>query len=302
MVGKEDNYFNLNLLFYEENPTTKAIKIKLMLEEIFPSRFSRLFAQVPDKLNFKTLYRNSLTIKKQPVDLKFNFGLIKEFFNNEFYETIQKVFVGSPISRDVLFSNIMKVIKENYNKKQTTDNYVEPIYWTILKAHMVINYLQELNIVEYNKAFNIMEAEDVKENKGRFDEKFSSFLQENKPFLDQNYKIGVFAVGVLVRFVLDMQRVNIGNTPFEKKLKGYNLNPETLKNIYTEALHKLQQYQKNFNIYSGLREYINQFFIVNSHNLSQISNNELSFYFVAGLEIGGKFKREKQKEEESETL
>ncbi len=50
MIALEEDYFNLNLLFYEENPTTKAIKIKLMLEEIVPSRFRKLLLMHLEKL------------------------------------------------------------------------------------------------------------------------------------------------------------------------------------------------------------------------------------------------------------
>ncbi|MEM8528841.1 MAG: TM1802 family CRISPR-associated protein, partial [Bacteroidota bacterium] len=53
-IGKEEgdhNQFAFNLVFYEENPTTKAMKIKLFLEEIFPSRFRTLFVDVPKVVN-----------------------------------------------------------------------------------------------------------------------------------------------------------------------------------------------------------------------------------------------------------
>ena len=61
-------------------------------------------------------------------------------------------------------------------------------------------------------------------------------------------------------------------------------------NVYTEALDKIQKYQKNFYIYTDLREVINQYFIVKSNELNKMTNNELSFYFVAGLELGRQFK------------
>jgi CRISPR-associated protein Csh1 len=64
-------------------------------------------------------------------------------------------------------------------------------------------------------------------------------------------------------------------------------------NIYTETLDKIQKYQKNNYVYIELREIINQYFIVNSPDLSKMTNNELSFYFVAGLEMGKRFKRER---------
>ncbi len=41
-----------------------------------------------------------------------------------------------------------------------------------------------------------------------------------------------------------------------------------------------------------VHEIINQYFTLNSYKLPKISNNELSFYFVAGIEFGSRFKSE----------
>lgn len=97
----------------------------------------------------------------------------------------------------------------------------------------------------------------------------------------------------MVRLLLNIQNASLNNTPFEKKLRGYNLNAELLKNIYVETLSKLSQYQ-GFYAYGNIREFVDEHFILNSHHLNKISNNELSFYFVAGLELGNKFKTKKE--------
>jgi CRISPR-associated protein Csh1 len=39
---------------------------------------------------------------------------------------------------------------------------------------------------------------------------------------------------------------------------------------------------------------INNYFILKTNELCKMTNNELSFYFVAGLEMGKQFKREKK--------
>ena len=38
------------------------------------------------------------------------------------------------------------------------------------------------------------------------------------------------------------------------------------------------------------REFINHYFLLNIDKINKISNNELSFYFVAGVEFGSQFK------------
>jgi len=155
-----------------------------------------------------------------------------------------------------------------------------------------LQYLQELKIITYNKNYNYMETENNEKQKTTFNlERFNEFVKENKSFLDSDLKIGIFAVGILVRFLFDIQQASLNNTPFEGKLRGYKLNPELLMNIYTEALDKIQKY-RSFYAYQELREIISKYFVVNWGELKGLSNNELSFYFVAGLELGKEFKRE----------
>ena len=299
MIAKEKDFFNLDLMFYEENPTTKAINIKLMLEEILPSRFRTLFVEVPAIINDNELYKNAITIKKEKHNLTFNFGIIKTFFADDFLEVVQKIFLGRPISNEYVFDKIIEHIRQNYNKSQTSDNWVEPTRWTVLKAHLLINYLQKLQIINFNKNYKFMyeinNNSEKTEKKGSFDlTKYKAFIEENKNFLDADQKIGVFSVGVLIRLLYNIQNVNLGSTPFEKKLRGYNLNAELIKNIYVEALEKIGQYQ-GFYAYGNLRDFINEYFVLKSNLLNKMSNNELSFYFVAGLELGNKFKTEKEK-------
>lgn len=318
-IAKEEgdkNRYTLNLMFYEENQTTKAIKIKLFLEEIFPSRFRAIFVTAPKAINNNRLYKDAKTSNKQLGDLEFNFAVLRVFFGDDFYSIIQTVFLGLPLSKELVFDKIMNKIRKVYIEKGFDGIKKYPSsYHTIflnkeLKWHtslvksamLVLDYLKELNIIPKHKTIKDMEIEDISnqkelEKKSAFDiEKYQAFINENKDFFDleSGYKVGIFSVGVLVRQVFNLQSVNLdGNTPFDKKLKGYNLNPEMVKNIYREALDKITQY-KSIYAYQNLKDIVNKYFILNSHKLNQISNNELSFYFVAGLELGNNFKTKKE--------
>ena len=318
-IGKiegDQNHFSMNLLFYEENPTTKAIKIKVMLEEILPSRFQTIFSTVPKEIQKASIFKGAVSMAKEKKDMEFNFAVLRAFFGDDFYQIIQTVFLGTPLSEKVLFDKIMHKVRRTYldqnlNKIFQYNNSYFTLYlskelkWNtslIKLAMLTIAYLKELKIISKNKTSLIMEVKDEsteekKENKAAFDiDKFNAFVEENKDFFDleNGYKVGVFSVGVLVRQVFNLQGSNLGgNTPFEKKLKGYDLNPETLKNIYREALDKINKYTSIYS-YKELRLFVNQYFTLNSHKMNQISNNELSFYFVAGLEFGNNFKTKKQ--------
>jgi len=294
-IGEAKNSFSLNLLFFEENPTTKAIKIKLMLEEIMPSRFNTLFNDIPAIVNKHSLYEKAITIKKEKKDLVFRFALFKDFFADSFFSIVQKVFLGQSISKETLYAKIMNVIRQNYNKSRSSSGYVEYTYLTVLKAHLLINYLQQLNLIDYNKNFNFQPMEQNTEKKKRsFDmEKLHKFIKENENFFDEDYKVGIFSVGILVRLLLNIQQQSLGNTPFEKRLRGYHLNPEILQKVYVEALGKISVYQ-NFYTYQEFKAFTTEYFNLNINKLSQISNNELSLYFVSGLELGSRFKRDKE--------
>lgn len=299
MAKEETDYFNLNLLFYEENPTTKAIKIKLLLEEIVPSRFRKLFVEAPAIVNSNPLYHNSFSIKKELQSLTFSFGLLKTFFNDNFLDIVQKVFMLKNIAAESVYAKFMLIIRENYNKSQTSDGYVEMTYLTVLKAHLVLAYFQYLNITDYNPNFNInmeaiKESSSTDNQKGFDSNRIQDFIKGNNGFLDSEAKVGVFLLGSFVKHLLNVQHHELnGGTPFEKKLKGYNLNPSDLQSIYHEAYGKLRQYES---VPLTLISYVNDYFVLNVHKIQKMSNNEASFYFVAGLQFSDKFKFPKSEE------
>ena len=307
MIANEKDFFNLDLMFYEENPTTKAINIKLMLEEILPSRFRTLFVEVPAIINDNSLYKDVILKNNERSNLTFNFGIIKNFFKVEtdnksfftqdFLELVQNIFLNKKVNKEFIFNRIMRLLKSKYKVKPIGERHNTSIEF--IKSHMFINYLQKLQIINFNKNYKFMDAinnnSEETEKKVSFDlTKYKAFIEKNKNFLDADQKIGVFSVGVLVRLLYNIQKANLDSTPFEKKLRGYNLNAELIKNIYVEALEKIGQYQ-GFYAYGNLRDFINEYFVLKSKLLSKMSNNELSFYFVAGLELGNKFKTEKEK-------
>lgn len=302
IIANEKNYFNIDLLFFTEDKKTGAISINLMLEEILPSRFRQLFIDAPENVNKNKLFKNAITIKKELQDLTFSFQIVKNFFEKNFLDVVQKLFLGKNISPDYIYEHLIGVIRKNHNTAKSSDSWVEPTNWTVKKAIMLISYLQQLNIINYNKNYKYMDVEKIEKKESRFNlEGFNAFVNENSNFLDSDIKVGIFAVGVLVRFLYDIQSqsLNTSNPPFENKLRGYKLNPELLMNVYTEALDKIQKYQKNNYVYTELREIVNDKFILKIYELGKMSNNELSFYFVAGLEMGKQFKREKKETKEN---
>lgn len=293
------NLMALNLLFYEENQTTKAMKIKLALEEILPSRFRLLFDTIPKEIQLNPIYRQAIYKKKEKKDLIFSFRVFKDFFEDNFYGVIQSIFLSKKMEPSNLYTRFMNTYRSNRRKSQG-GNYAEFGSVTIVKAHMVLAYLAKLQLIpssfinKQEMEINSNENEITKaiDHKPAFNkEAFISFLERNNGFLDSPIKQGLFSVGILVKFLLNLQSANLGGkSPFENKLHGYHLDGEKLKRIYMDALTKIQQYNKSSHSYKELRLLIGELFIENSHQLKSMSNDEVSFYFVAGLELGNQFK------------
>lgn len=291
-ISNESNYFFIDLLFYQKN--NSEFNIKLMLEEIFPSRLRLLFSDVPKKINKKRIFKEIITTKegktKVKKDLEFDFGILKLFFNNDFYDLIYRVFLGKRIDIDTLYNKFMNTIRKARNDSINKNTYY--VDTVIYKSIMTLYYFQELDLINYNKNFVFevkMENETKISQTKKFDlNKLLKFIEENKEFLDNETKIGIFSIGILVRLVMNLQFRRLNSTPFENKLRGFNINSDTIKKIYLEALAKLDQYLNSY-AYQDLREFIAKYFVTNSHLLKKMSSDEISFYFVSGMEIAKTF-------------
>lgn len=119
--------------------------------------------------------------------------------------------------------------------------------------------------------------------------KLISFISENQNFVKKEASTGIFSLGVLVHLVFSMQQANLNSTPFEKKLKGLHITAKDVERIYKEAVEKVNQYSYQ-NTYKELREFIAEKLLVNKSEIEKMSNQEISFNFVCGLELGRKFK------------
>ena len=99
LIAGQDNFFYLDMLFYSEDKKTEAISIEMMLEEVLPSRFSKLFVEVPEIINRNPLFKDAITIKKELVDLKFSFEIVRNSSTINFSDVVQRIFQGKSISK-----------------------------------------------------------------------------------------------------------------------------------------------------------------------------------------------------------
>lgn len=150
-IGKaKEGIFTLNLLFFEEDKKNKSIKIKLMMEEIPPSRFRKLFIDVPKIISEKPSFLNLGYSKTEKLDLKFSFKLINLFFKDDFYEITHKIFIGRKISQKQLHTNFMKVIRSSYKQNKNNNFFLKKGKLLIAKTYLLQSYFQELNLINYD--------------------------------------------------------------------------------------------------------------------------------------------------------
>lgn len=138
------------------------------------------------------------------------------------------------------------------------------------------------------------ENESKKNNdRGSFDfDKLQEFMKNNPSLMKKEETKSIFSLGVLVHLVLALQMHFLQSSPFEDKLKGLNITAKDIDRIYKEAVEKIKQYEdpRGSNYYKELRQYLAESLLINKEKINKISNQEISFNFVCGLELGRKFK------------
>ena len=131
-----------------------------------------------------------------------------------------------------------------------------------------------------------MQGSEEKEIK----EKVELFFNKFSDFFNSNAKKAIFLEGVLSQYLLNIQYQERKATPFRIKLKGLKLDEKQIKKLLPEIQNKLEEYGKNF--YRDLESIISSYFVSSGRDWN-ISNDEISFYFVLGMNLSYQFKKEK---------
>lgn len=118
-------------------------------------------------------------------------------------------------------------------------------------------------------------------------DRVETFFKEYKAAFDSPDKKAAFLVGVLAKMLLDVQFANRESTPFRSRLYGLKLSERRLKKIFPETIEKLTEYAVG---YSRLQEYISATLVEAEAAGWKSSNDEISYYFALGINLGGVFK------------
>ncbi len=303
LVKDKKDFISNSLMFYKKEQS--SYRILLLIEEILPSRLKALF-DTKDKVDERFKTYNDLLLnesQKEKNHLEFNFGVLRRFFPQEsknrtfdkiFLEIVNKIFVGDQIDYYLLIDFIMRRAREAF-----IEGY--PTNIATLNGFLLLHYLRELNLFRDSK-------EDMKEmdDKGsgmrsienleglQIEEKVERFFEANQSFFTSESKKATFLEGVLAQNLLNIQWTDKKATPFRTKLHGLKMNEALIKRLLPDIQNKLEEYGKNY--YRDLESIIAYHFVLAGVNWKE-ADDELSFYFVLGMDMHRLFKNAKEDEE-----
>ncbi len=281
IMTESNNYMNYNLLLFREE--NAAYRILLYVEDIIPSKLKRLL-KIKDEIDKISVFKNLPGKDKIPYDLKYGFDKLRYFFPNNkmegnydksFLELMNNIFSTKPISYNFLLGRMVEKIQELFSREEYTDT-------SVLYALMNILYLKKLGLFNISKDVKGMNVERNEKNSIYID-----FMDNFKDILDSDYKRAVFLEGVLVDKLLNIQYLDKKSKPFYSRLNGLKLNDKLVKRIFTEAINKLNEYDKNY--YTELEALIGTYML----SRNDMTDDEISYFFALGLTLSKNLKDKK---------
>ncbi|MCK4796631.1 MAG: TIGR02556 family CRISPR-associated protein [Spirochaetes bacterium] len=284
------NYLNYNMLFYKEEQSGNVFRILLYIEDVLPSRIKLIF-DIKDKVEDHKIFKK-LKGKDGTFDLKFNFELIRNNFfpNNKFdgnwdknfLEILNSIFTNKKVDYQYLiYRFIYKLQKDGRDRERDYSTY-----WSSIYSLLVFKFFLRLDLLK-NK--NKKEEKSlIKKNDDN--EKYLVFFEEHNDVFDTDTKKASFLIGVLTQNLFNLPEQE--NKPFYARLNGLSVDEKILKRIFVEVQNKLNEYKKNY--YSKLETLIAEY--LTCANLKTITRNEISYYFVLGMNLNKNFKNIKTEE------
>lgn len=293
-ISSKKDYLNLNLLFYEapKGELQGEFKILLYIEDILPSRFKRLF-EAKDKVDRMEIFKNELSKDGERL-LSFDFRIVRNFFpyisktvsyNKHFLEIVNKVFSLEPIDYYFLLRSIMRRVRDRFVEDK-------PTRLDVLSGFMLLYYLKELSVLK--RGGEVTMEEELRETDNLGAEKF---FVKHKDFFGSDAKKAVFLEGALCQKLLNIQWTDKGATPFRNRLQGLKMDERLIKKLLPEIQNKLEEYGKNY--YRRFETIISEYMVAAGSDW-KMSTDEISFYFVLGMNLVGLFKAKKEEGEDEQ--
>lgn len=294
MVKDQNDFFSNNLLFYKKD--NSAYRILLHIEGILPSRLRKLF-EAKERVEGAFGIYNEMVLSDYNSNsrLRFDFYTLRRFFPREtanvtydkmFLEIVNRIFVGRVVDRHLLISFIMKRIRDDFVHERST-------LMNTLNGFLLLHYLKELNLLKdlgvSDMSGIVLKREELE--KLPLESRIDRFFDATREFFDSDAKKATFLEGVLAQKLLNIQWMEKKARPFYTKLHGLKMNEALIKRLLPEIQNKLEEYDKNY--YRELEEIIAKHFVLSGNRWKE-TDDELSFYFVLGMNLHKIFKVDKE--------
>lgn len=300
-LAEKENHFSLDIMIYEEN--NSAFNIIMFIEDVFPSRLNMLFEAkkqveiIPFFKDKEPIFDEKNKLKERR-DLRFTFTNVWHFFGTDhsqntsryFLEITKRIFQNEKIDPNFLFAGFIRRIRAQFANNK-------PLEETLMRSFQLLLYLNELKLFKGDYGVNMINdkmIENLKNMDDKTDSEKADLLFDSFPdFFSNDIKKAVFLEGVLAQKLLNIQFLERGATPFRNKLQGLKLDEKLVKRLLPEIQNKLYEYNKDY--YSNLEEKISTH-IVKAGDGWKMPKDEISYYFVLGMNMVQIFKKHGEKE------
>ena len=309
LVKEKEDMLSLIFIFYQVKQ--QFFDIVRYVEDVPPSWIKRIYRTFR-KINNKNIFNEkSLQIllgnkwigdfikgkwdKKYLPNLNLA-GMIGEFFyhkeNNR--KTFDKssldilgdILEGKTIDKNYFVRHLISAISEELSRE---NEWYERLL--SLKSLYLFAFLLELGLISPLEKVeeNLQEVRFMSEKteKTKYKEKIESFFKDFSKAFDTPLKKALFLEGVLTNFLLAVQYKQRGSTPFQKRLYGLKLDKRKVKHLFPEIIEKLRAYDV---AYPEIEELISKYFVESEEMGWNLSDDEISYYFALGLNLGKIFK------------
>jgi len=301
ILSEKADYLNFNFQFYEKS--NAAYRILLYIEDVLPSRLRELFKskEIVDK---RKIFSNYLSNNNEVKSIQFTLGNVRWFFpntlddpdlNKYFLEITNGIFTGTSIDYSFLLKYVMQRIRKDFRSDNSTR------YSSFLGFQM-LDFLSQLHLLGNYRGGKCMDSKNLsvllgdmapKENSS-FEERTNVIFSEFENFFNTDAKKAIFLEGTLVQYLLNIQKFQRGSTPFRTKLRSLNLDERYVKRLFPEIINKLEEYDTNY--YKELETLIAKYMIQSGTDW-KMPNDEISFYFVLGMNLSNILKSTKSEKE-----
>ncbi|WP_297889786.1 TIGR02556 family CRISPR-associated protein [Sulfurihydrogenibium sp.] len=244
------DFVSFYLLFLKKE--NSAERILLLVEDVLPSRISKIFSAKEDV--------------EKAFNQSYNFGKLNQFldlYDKLFFEIVERIFKGGLLDFQTLIGIFTRKIREKF----LTD-YDDKFKYLVLDAVMNLRFLGNLRLLNFG---------------GERMENLDEIYQKLGGALNTPAKKGIFLLGVLTQILLDIQNKERNSSPFIKSLKSLKMNEEDIKGLLPKVINKLMEYNEYKYIQKEIAKEVSKNFLI--QDKFKLNVDEINFYFAAGMAL-----------------